>query len=207
MKRLLVFVAIAVFPLALVAQTSHFKVNQSGAFASASLNPDQFTEINMSVSRDTNNTVTTTDLTFFDVVFAQDFSTLTLVQVFGPIPDSAFSGDNTQNLNLNLDLSTLDPTVTFIQTCTIDLNTFNTVCSSTPPTGVIQLSFQGNGFQRTQVITSETVNTFGPTTVRTHSRSDTTSAKVSGSVLGVSFTGGSGTIGVNHNSTLEATRI
>src|SRR5215813_13869123 len=112
MKRLLVFVAIAVFPLALVAQTSHFKVNQSGAFASASLNPDQFTEINMSVSRDTNNTVTTTDLTFFDVVFAQDFSTLTLVQVFGPIPDSAFSGDNTQNLNLNLDLSTLDPTVT-----------------------------------------------------------------------------------------------
>lgn len=161
----------------------------------------------MQVSRTTNNQSTNTGLTYFQIVFAQDFSSLTLTEVFGPIPDTAFTGDNTQNLALNLDLSTLDPTVTFIETCTISLNDFTTVCSTTPPTGVIQLNFTGNGFQRNQVLTSETVSTFGPTTVRVHQKADTTSANVSGSALGVTFSGGSGNIGVNHSSTLEATRF
>ena len=206
MKRLFVVSLMTLLPLALTAQTAHFKTTQSGAFASVSVSPDAFTEVNLSVSRGTTNGGTNTSIFFSDVVFAPDFLSLTFTEIFGPIPDSAFTGDNVRGLHLNLDTSTLNPTVTFSETCTLDLVTFTQICGPAT-TGVIQVDFSGNGFQRTQLITSEKVVTFGPTTVRTHERSDTTSANASGSALGIAISTSGATIGVNRSSQIEITRF
>jgi hypothetical protein len=206
MKQLLAAAVMALFPLALTAQSAHFKTTQSGASASVALNPDQFTQLNLQVARGSINGVANTHIVFIDAVFAQDFQSLTFTQIFGPIPDSAFSGDNVQGLHLNLDTSTLDPTVTFSETCMLDLNTFIFTCGPATP-GLIQVDFVGNSAMSTQVITSETVQTIGPDTIRTHQSSTNTSANAQGSILGVAIATSGATIALNKNSAIEVTRF
>src|SRR5437588_10883739 len=121
MKRFLTVALFALLPMAVAAQTSHFKTTQSGAFANVSASPDAFTELSVNVSRGTIGGVTNTNIFFSSVFFAQDFSSLTFTQIFGPIPADDFTGDNTNGLHLNIDSSTLDPNVTFSDTCTLDL--------------------------------------------------------------------------------------
>jgi hypothetical protein len=205
MKRLLAVVTV-LCSVGLMAQTSHFKSKQDGASANVSANPDAFTQLNVQVSRGSINNVPNTNIVFIDVVFAQDFQSFTFTQIFGPIPDSAFTGDNTQGLHLNLDTTTLDPTVTFSETCTLDLVTFDFTCGTTQ-TGVIQLDFIPNGASSTQVITSESVQTMGPDTIRTHQSSFNASANVSGSVFGTAVAVSGGTVALNKNSTIEVTRF
>lgn len=207
MKRLFLAVAaLGLFPMVLTAQTSHFKTTLSGASASVSVQPDALTQISLSVSRGTLNGGTTTSIVFTDAVFAVDFQSLTFTQIFGPIPDSAFTGDNVNGLHLNLDTSTLDPTITFSETCTLDLGTFIFTCGPATP-GLIQVDFAANGFQSTQVITAEKVVTMGPDTIRTHEKSDTASANAQGSILGLQFATSGATISVNKNSQIEVTRF
>lgn len=206
MKQLLAVAILMLIPLALTAQNSHFKNSLSGASATVAVSPDAFTQISVSVSRGTTNGGTSTSIVFTDVLFAQDFQSLTFTQIFGPIPDSAFTGDNVNGLHLNLDTSTLDSTVTFSETCTLDLGTFIFTCGPATP-GLIQVDFRANGFQSTQVITSEKVTTFGPTTIRTHEKSDTASADAQGSILGQAFASNGATISVNKNSAIEVTRF
>lgn len=206
MKQLFVAALVVLSPLAMMAQTSHFKTSQSGAAASVSVNPDQFTTVTVQVSRGSINNVENTNIMFVDEVFSSDFSSLTFTQVFGIIPDSDFTGDNVNGLQLNLDTSTLDPTVTFSETCTLDLNTFILTCGPAT-TGLIQLTFAGNGGQVTQVITSESVQTMGPDTIRTHQSSTNSSANAQGSVLGVAVSTSGATISLNKSSQLEITRF
>jgi hypothetical protein len=189
----------------MAAQTSHFKTKLSGASASLSVSPDAFTQISVSVLRGTPSGGSSTSIVFSSAAFAADFQSLTFTQIFGPIADSAFTGDNVNGLHLNLDTSTLDPTVTFSETCTLDLGTFIFTCGPATP-GVIQVDFSANGFQSTQILVLEKVVTFGPTTVRTHEKSNTASANAQGSILGQAITVTDATISVQSNSTLEVIR-
>jgi hypothetical protein len=199
-------VVLVVLPFALSAQSAHFKSTQNGAAASVSVNPDAFTQINLQVARGSINGVANTNIFFVDAVFAPDFQSLTFTQIFGPIPDAAFTGDNVQGLHLNLDTSTLDPTVTFSETCQLDLVTFISTCGPATP-GLIQVDFIGNSAMSTQVITSETVQTFGPDTIRSHQSSTNTSANAQGSVLGVAISTTGATMALNKNSAIEITRF
>src|SRR5579859_3564697 len=101
MKKLLVIAAVAFLPLALTAQTAHFKFTNDGAFASVSDSTD-LSNLNLQVSRGSTGGATSTNLLFTSFSFAADFSSATLVEIVGTIPNSAFSGDNTKNLTLNL---------------------------------------------------------------------------------------------------------
>src|SRR5262249_50029046 len=177
MKKLLVAVAVVCFPLAMMAQNTHFKTNQEGAFASISLSPDPLTTISMNVSRGTTNGATSTSIAFFENAFASDFNSVTITEIFGNIPNTAFTGDNVQELHLSLATTALDPTSSFSESCVLDLITFTLTCSPITP-GSITLSFRTNGLASTQILTCATVQTFGPITVRSHQKGTTTSANV-----------------------------
>jgi hypothetical protein len=140
--------------LALTAQTTVFKSNLDGEFASIDQSSDPSSSFNLSVSRNlTNgpNTSATASITYTASSVASDFTTLTVTQIVGTIPATAFTGSSTQNLTLSLDVSQLDPTTSTNQTCTIDLNLLTITCGA-GPTGTIQLNFQANGAQRTRVL-------------------------------------------------------
>jgi hypothetical protein len=205
MKRLILTALLVSFPavLALHAQTLKFK--QEGEFANLFASPDQFTTVNLSVSRSSStNTAPTATLNFASVVVASDFSSETFVEITGAIPFNDFTGETTKHLVLDFDTSQLDPSNSFNVTCTIDLATFNQTCNP-GPMGTIHLEFAENGLQRTQLLNLDEVVTSGPTTTRIHQRSDNSSANVQGSIFGVPFTSANATVGVNFESTLEVT--
>jgi hypothetical protein len=204
MKQLFVVTLMVLLPLAAMAQAQHLKFKQSGEFASVFLTPDNLSATSLSVSTITNSTSgSSTSIAFQTFTVAADFSSESFTQIFGEIPDSAFTGHNTQHLVLDLDTSTLDPNVSFAISCTVDLiNLTPPVCGPVPP-GLIHVEFQENGVQRTQVLNFDEVITLGDTTTRIHQKSDNSSANAQGTILGVSVAGGSATVGVNHNSTLE----
>jgi hypothetical protein len=131
---------------------------------------------------------------------------MTLIEIVGPIPNSAFTGDNTKNLALDLDTSTLDPTVTTVESCTLDFSqpVPSFVCGALPA-GTIQLNFKENDFQVGQLVQTQTA-TVGPSTFNIHQRSDSASANVTGTIFGASVSSPGGNVGVNHLSTIEFTR-
>ena len=123
----------------------------------------------------------------------------------GQIPSTAFTGENTQNLTLNLDVSQLDPATSVSQTCTVDLNSLTVTCGAAP-TGTMQLNFRENGAQRTRVLALGEEITVGSFTTRVHQRSDNSTATVSGTLFGTTVSGSGATVGINHNSSLEFIR-
>ena len=205
MKHLLVIAAVVLLPLALTAQTKHFKFTNDGAFASVSDSTD-LSNLNLQVSRGSAGGVTSTNLLLISFSFAPDFSSATLVEIVGTIPNSAFSGDNTKNLSLNLDTTTLDPIATFSESCSLDFTQVDPIftCTALAP-GTIQLSFQENDIQRNRVLALEQFSTTGPVTIHTHQRSDTGTASVQGAILGTSVSSSNAQAGTNHLSTLEFT--
>lgn len=207
MKRLLVVTLMGFLPLAMAAQTTRVFFKQAGEFASFSSNPDQFNSISLSVSRVANSgTPATASISYTQITLAADFNSETFVQIFGAIPATAFTGATTADLILNLDTSTLDPTTSFSQSCTLDFSTFNEVCGPAP-TGVITLEFQENGIQRTRVIDFNEVITNGSTTTNIRQKSDNSTANVNGSIFGAPFSNTNpnttASVGVNHDSSLE----
>jgi hypothetical protein len=203
MKKLLLIAVVALLPMALMAQTTHFKFTNDGAFASISDSTDN-SSLNLQVSRGSTGGATSTNLLFISFSFAADFSSATLVEIVGTIPNSAFSGDNTKNLALSLDTSTLDPTATFSEICTLDFTQVDPffTCTALPP-GTIQLSFQENDIQRNRILAFEQFSTSGPVTIHSHQRADTGSANAQGTILGTSVSSANAQVGVNHLSTLE----
>jgi hypothetical protein len=107
-------------------------------------------------------------------------------------------------LALSFDVSQLDPTTSFSQTCTVDLFSFTLTCGAIPP-GTIQLNFTENGAQRTRILALGQETTVGNFTTRLHQRSDNSSANVTGTVFGVTAAGAA-TVGINHSSSLEFIR-
>ena len=209
MKKLLL-AAVVLLPLALAAQTKHVKLTNDGAFASISTsNPTSNFELEVSRGFSTGNN-TSTNLFFLSSSFNADLTVFTLVEIVGPIPNSAFSGDNTKNLALDLDPSTLDPTVTTIESCTLDFTqpSLGFVCGPLPA-GTIHLSFQENDLQQSHLVqTSFSWRRTGgaSVTINSHQRSDSGSANVQGTIFGTSVSSPNGNVGVNHLSSIEFTR-
>lgn len=208
MKRTLVSTLLTLMmlaPLALSAQTTMFKFNQDGEFASLSQSTDPLNSFNLSVSRNFTTTAgSSASLTYTDFTFAADFSSVTVTQIVGAIPATDFTGQNTQNLALSFSTSDLDPTTSFSQTCTVDLFSFTLMCGAITP-GTIQLSFTENGAQRTRILALGEEITIGAFTTRIHQRSDNSTANVTGTVFGVTASGAA-TVGINHSSSLEFIR-
>lgn len=205
MKKLLVIATVVLLPLALAAQTKHVKLTNDGAFASLSTS-DSLSNLQLQVSRGFSSGSTTTNLLFVSSSFSPDLTIATVIEIVGPIPNSSFSGDNTKNLVLNLDPSTLDPTVTTIESCTLDFTQVDPtfVCGPLPP-GTIQLSFQENDIQENSLVQTQT-SILGPITIISHQRSDNGSATVQGTIFGTSISSSNGSSGVNHLSSIEFTR-
>jgi len=208
MKRFLVITLLTLItPLVVSAQTTMFKFNQDGEFASLNQSSDFGSSISLSVSRNfSTGTATTASLSYVSFSLSADTNTLTVVQVVGAIPAADLTGQNTQNLAFNFSTSDLDPATSFSQTCTIDLtNLGNSTCGA-GPTGTISLSFTQNGISRTRVLALGEEVTVGNFTTRIHQRSDNSSANVSGTIFGTSVSGGGATVGINHNTSLEFLR-
>jgi hypothetical protein len=206
MKRLLVVTLLTLMMLtsvALTAQNTMFKFNQDGEFASFSQSTDPSSSVNFSVSRNfSTGAGTSASINYLSFNFSPDFSILTIVQIVGQIPASAFTGQNTQNLSLNLDMSQLDPATSLSQTCTLDVIAFIITCD-VGPSGSMQLNFSQNGAQRTRILALGEEITVGNFTTRVHQRSDNSSANYSGTIFGLSVSGSNATVGINHNSSLE----
>jgi len=205
MKKLLL-AAVVLLPLALAAQTKHVKLTNDGAFASISTsNSTSNFELEVSRAFSTGNN-TSTNLFFISSSFNADLTAFTLIEIVGPIPNGAFTGDNTKNLALDLDPSTLDPTVTTIESCTLDFTqpSLGFVCGPLPA-GTIHLSFQENDLQQSHLVQTQ-ISTVGPVTINSHQRSDSGSANVQGTIFGTSVSSSNGNVGVNHLSSIEFTR-
>lgn len=204
MKCLVVVTFTMFLTISAAAQTTHVKFSQSGAFAQVSETTDPLSSFSLSVSMNSSTTTGTNTSLFYEAVsIASDFSSESFTVISGSIPDADFSAQNTQNVTLNVDVSTLDPTAAFAETCVLDLTTFNQTC--TPLTsGTIQLTFVENGAQRTQILTLQEVITVGPVTTRIHQNSDNSSATATGTILGTQISTANATVGVNHNSSLES---
>src|SRR5215467_4206523 len=197
MKYMLAVTLMLSFAAAANAQVQHQKFTQNGAFANASGSTDPNSTFQVSVSRTSSgNTSSNTNVSFEFInvnLAALPDPTETFTLIIGPIPDADFTGDNTQSMALNLDTSTLDPTVTFSITCTLDLITFGETCTEPAAPGVITLSFSQNGVDRTQVLTLNEVVTTGPVTTRIHQSSDNASANVTGTIFGSTVGGATAT--------------
>ena len=212
MKRLFISAVILFFSLAAVANgqdefgRKSVKFTQEGAFASVSANTNPQSDFSVNVSRGSSTiSPASTFLNFDFITVADDNVTETVTIIFGEIPNSAFTGDQSQNLVLDLDTSILDPSVTSSETCTIDLNVLSVACGPVTQ-GVIHLEFRENGREVTQILNHVEKDIFGPVTTIIHSRSDSGSANVQGSIFGVPVSSSLATVGVNHNSSIEVTR-
>jgi hypothetical protein len=203
MKRLLMLSMTVLFPVAMMAQVANVKLNQNGEFASLSEATSPLSSFNLTVSRNTTNTVTTANINYTSFSLASDFSSFTIVEVIGPFTATDFTGQNIQNLTLTFSTADLDPSAINLS-CTLSLITFTETCTSAPA-GTISVTWKQNGAQSTQVVMGET-QTVGNLTTRTHQRSDNSTATATGTVFGTAVVGGSATVGINHSSTLEATR-
>jgi len=206
MKKLLLIAVVVLLPIALMAQTKHVKLTNDGAFASISTsNSTSNFELEVSRAFSTGNN-TSTNLFFISSSFNADLTAFTLIEIVGPIPNGAFTGDNTKNLALDLDPSTLDPTVTTIESCTLDFTqpSLGFVCGPLPA-GTIHLSFQENDLQQSHLVQTQ-ISTVGPVTINSHQRSDSGSANVQGTIFGTSVSSSNGNVGVNHLSSIEFTR-
>lgn len=202
MKKLLVF-ALVMLPVAMVAQTTQVFFKQQGMFASVSSSPDAFHSLTVSVSQVSNSgTPPSASILFEQVTVAPDFSSEVFTVISGAIPAADFTGNTIQNLSLNVDTSTLDPTTSFSTTCTVDLIALTETCG--PVTnGVISLTFQQNGVQVTRVIDFNEVITNGTTQTNIRQKSDNATANVNGTIFGVSFSSNMATVGINHDASLE----
>lgn len=206
MKKLIGIAALSLLSIALTAQTQHLKFTNDGAFASVS-GSDSLSSFSVQVSRGSANASTTTNVVLFSLAFSADLTSATILEIVGPIPNSSFQGDNTKNLTLSLDSSALDPSVTVVESCSIDFSQVDPifVCGALPP-GTVNLSFQENDLQRDRVLADERFSTFGPITIHSHQRSDSGSATVQGTIFGTSISSANASVGVNHMSTIDYIR-
>lgn len=197
---------LSLFPLASIAQNTVFKTVQDAEFASLSQSNGSLANFSLNVARGlTTSSGATASLQYSAFTITTDVNgnptSIIFTNAFGSIPPSAFTGATTKNLALNIDTSTLDPTVFTSETCTLSLTTFVETCGA-GPAGMINLQFVENDAQST-TIHSLTVVTNGPVTTRTKQKSDNSTANVSGTIFGGGVSTPSATVGVNDMSSLE----
>src|SRR5260370_16190351 len=97
MKRLFALAALLSLPVLSMAQAQGFRFTQSGEFASFSQFTPPFTVVSLQVSRGSNPSGDTASLQYSSISEPADFSSITITNVFGPIPSGAFTGVSTQH--------------------------------------------------------------------------------------------------------------
>ena len=203
MTRLIVISMMVILPVALVAQVAHLKFTNDGSTASISEPTGPLSNFNLQVARSTVNGTTTANINYTSFSIDSTFTNITFVEIIGAFNAADFTGVNTNNLALNFSTADLDPSAINLM-CTINLGTFTETCGAAPA-GTISVSWRQNGAVSTFLVLGQE-QTVGNLTIRTHQRSDTSSATATGTVFGVSTVGGSASVGINHSSTLEAIR-
>jgi hypothetical protein len=213
MKQLLAAMAVLFTATTLPAQgNEHSRFIQEGTFAQASVGVGAG-GLNLQVTsgRDPNDPTNTATITFLIYTFLQfgaDGNSSTLTQVFAPIPNSSFTGQNTQRMVLDVDTSQFDPSNSTVSTCTTTFRpVLNVACTDTAPTGIIHLEFKENGLQRGRLLNINEETIEGPLTIRHHGRADGSSANVEGSYLGVPVVDiGGSSVGLNHDAFWSVTK-
>lgn len=217
MKRLFAFAALLFCPALIMAQvipnasaaatpanqSTKMKFTQDGAFANLNFTASNsgFTSITLVVS---SGTGTTDSLQISEVTESADFNTLTITNEFGTIPGTAFTGQNTQNLALSIDTSTLDPSTFTTESCTIVFSPISVTCG-TGTVGQISLSWRENDAVSTTT-NDHTKTTVGTVTTITNQHSDNSTANVSGTIYGTDVSTASAQVGINHMSTIQVMR-
>lgn len=184
-------------------QSTKMKFTQDGAFANLNFTASNsgFTSITLEVS---SGTGTTDSLQISEVTESADFNTLTITNEFGTIPGTAFTGQNTQNLALSIDTSTLDPSTFTTESCTIVFSPISVTCG-TGTVGQISLSWRENDAVSTTT-NDHTKTTVGTVTTITNQHSDNSTANVSGTIYGTDVSTASAQVGINHMSTIQVMR-
>lgn len=211
MRRLFVVTAVVCLIMcctsAMMGQTTKFRFVQDAEFASLSQSTGPNSSFSIQVSRGlTTASGATASLQYSAFSITTDPTTgnpvsVTFTNEFGAIPPTTFTGQNTKNLALNIDTSTLDPTVFTAETCVLDLTTFLETCGP-GPLGVINLQFRENDFQSTVINLHQEV-TNGPVMTRTHQRSDNSTANVAGTIYGTAVSSTGAQVGVNDMTSVE----
>lgn len=190
--------------LSLMAQgNSPIVQHQNGLFATVSaIAADGETRVFLNVSRGTDPlTGQPSTLVFFDT-FIETADGFTDTFGAGTIPNSAITGDDPAHLVLDIDISQV-PTLT-ITSCTFSFSSFTQSCG-TPPASTIHLEWQQTKTFNAHNST-DSQQTFSQVRINFHLVSDTASANVTGSLLGLNINTGDGSAGVNHNSVVTITR-
>jgi hypothetical protein len=187
--------------LSLMAQdNTHIVQHQNGLFATVSaIAADGETRVFLNASRGTDPlTGQPSTLVFFDT-FVETDDGFTDAFGSGTIPDNALTGGDPAHLVLDIDASQLT-----ITSCTFSFTTFTQSCGS-PSAGTIHLEWRQTKIFNAH-ISSDSQQTFSQVRINSHQVSDTASANVTGSLLGLDINTGGGSAGVNHNSVVTITR-
>ena len=183
--------------------TNHDVVHQEGAAASVGFSQDGgFFQLDVSRGTVEPGTGPQVFILYQSFISLPDASFSATIGS-GSLPSDAFQGDSAAHLTLNVDTSQ----VTSFTTTTCIFTFFPQFTETCTPgaLGVIQLEWIQSHNSTTHSVISQT-QVFNQARVETHQNSDTASAAVTGSILGVTVNAG-GTTGVNHASTLELFRF
>jgi hypothetical protein len=190
--------------LSLMAQdNTHIVQHQNGLFATVSaIAADGETRVSLNVSRGTDPlTGQASTLVFFDT-FVETDDGFTDTFGSGTIPDNAITGGDPAHVVLDIDTSQV--TTLTVTTCTFSFSTLTGSCGSAPA-GTIHLEWRQTKTFNAHVST-DSQQTFSQVRINSHQVSDSASANVTGSLLGLDINTGDGSAGVNHNSVVTITR-
>ncbi|HET8888900.1 MAG TPA: hypothetical protein VFQ41_08350 [Candidatus Angelobacter sp.] len=199
-----VFSALLLFSsLSLMAQdNTHIVQHQNGLFATVSAFATGETRVSLNVSRGTDPlTGQASTLVFFDT-FVETDDGFTDTFGAGTIPDNAISGDDPAHVVLDIDTSQV--TTLTVTTCTFSFGSFTESCGPAPA-GTIHLEWRQTKIFNAHTST-DSQQTFSQVRINFHLVSDSASANVTGSLLGLDINTGDGSAGVNHNSVVTITR-
>jgi hypothetical protein len=190
--------------LSLMAQdNTNIVQHQNGLFATVSaIATDAETRVFLNASRGTDPlTGQPSTLVFFDT-FVETGDGFTDTFGSGTIPNDAITGDDPAHLVLDVDTSQV--TTLTVTSCTFSFSTFTQSCGTTPA-GTIHLEWQQTKIFNAHT-SSDSQQTFSQVRINSHQVSDSASADVTGSLLGLNINTGDGSAGVNHNSVVTITR-
>jgi len=190
--------------LSLMAQdNTNIVQHQHGLFATVSaIAADGETRVSLNVSRGSDPlTGQPSTLVFFDT-FVETDDGFTDTFGSGTVPDNTITGDDPAHLVLDIDTSQV--TTLTITSCTFSFATFTQSCGS-PAASTIHLEWRQTKTFNAH-ISSDSQQTFSQVRINSHQVSDTASANVTGSLLGLDINTGDGSAGVNHNSVVTITR-
>lgn len=206
MKKSVRWLTPSVFSLVLVfsttmaysSSTTTLQANGVSAMTTACLNNCSSQLFLNLVSNKTGGT--TTWSIFFALSETDSSGNFTSISGSGPIPASMISGNENNNLTLDLDTNAAGLQV---QECVADQN-FNFTC--TPFSGgVITVNWQATSLFTNHIV-QQNQNTFGPVTVHNNSQSDVSSATAQSNAFGTQFVDPFAQLGNTHQGTVEITK-